>query len=161
MVGRRKCGPKIGKRVIAAGSSKIRISLNPQNQQRFTAVETGHDISLLSHPTQALRYFVSLLFKVYGLLGVVQLESLSSLLISPLTVYQHTVNIGFPFFETNSVNSKPDLLATSQSFTDQTKQSDENRRVKLLILVSGSGETGALVFLRHNNPELARRTCLA
>jgi hypothetical protein len=85
----------------------------------------------LSHPSQALRRFVSLLFKVYGLLGVVQLESLSSLLIIPLTVYQHTVNIGIPFFKTNPVNSKPDLLATSQSFTyqtNQTKQSDENRR---------------------------------
>lgn len=40
----RKCGPKIGKRVIGAGSSKIRISLNPQNQQRFTAVEMAATI---------------------------------------------------------------------------------------------------------------------
>lgn len=40
----RKCGPKIGKRVIAAGSSKFRISLNPQDQQRFTAVEMAATI---------------------------------------------------------------------------------------------------------------------
>lgn len=55
-------------------------------------------------------------------------------------------------------------LARNQSIIhipNQTKQSDENRRSKFLILVSGSEETGALVFLRHNNPELARRACLA
>ena len=154
VVGRRKCGPKIGKRVIAAGSSKFRISLNPAKPAAVHGRRDGHDISLLSHPSQALRYFVSLLFKVYGLLGVVQLESLSSLFNIPLhgllAYGQHQLS----FFETNPVNSKPDLLATSQSFTNrnQTKQSDENRRQILNTIIWLRKRLGLWFFFGTTTP---------
>lgn len=56
VLGQENGGPKKDKRVILAGSSKIRIILNQQTQW-FVAVDM--DISLLGHPMQTQLLFCS------------------------------------------------------------------------------------------------------